>query len=118
MPISIRPNPAPAGSFISPPVGLGCMGFVGEQVAVRQCSDRTWKLLGDLVYQGRRDTFTAPRDFETDFASVPQAFSWLVPRYGRYTRAAILHDCLCTEAAPSASPDMTPTESSDVPCAR
>jgi hypothetical protein len=31
----------------------------------------------------------------TDFASVPRIFTWLLPRYGLYTRAAILHDHLC-----------------------
>ena len=34
----------------------------------------------------------------TDFASVPGLFTWLVPRYGRFTKAAILHDFLCDEA--------------------
>jgi Protein of unknown function (DUF1353) len=33
--------------------------------------------------------------FDTDLASVPRALTWLVPRYGRYTKAAILHDYLC-----------------------
>lgn len=86
------------GTLISVRAGLGRMPFVGDQVAVRQCSDNKWKLLEDLVYEGRRETFTVPKNFETDFASVPQAFTWLVPRYGRYTRAAILHDYLCVES--------------------
>jgi hypothetical protein len=29
---------------------------------------------------------------------VPGLFTWLVPRYGRFTKAAILHDFLCDEA--------------------
>jgi hypothetical protein len=33
--------------------------------------------------------------FETDLASVPRWLTWLVPRYGQYTRAAIVHDFLC-----------------------
>jgi hypothetical protein len=32
----------------------------------------------------------------TDFASVPRVFVWFLPRYGRYTKAAILHDYLCS----------------------
>jgi hypothetical protein len=39
-----------------------------------------------------------PAGFVTDFASVPGLFTWLVPRYGRFTKAAILHDFLCGEA--------------------
>jgi Protein of unknown function (DUF1353) len=39
-----------------------------------------------------------PPNFETDFASVPRVFVWFLPRYGRYTKAAILHDYLCDEA--------------------
>ena len=30
----------------------------------------------------------------TDFASVPRFFVWFIPRYGRYTKAAIIHDHL------------------------
>jgi hypothetical protein len=32
--------------------------------------------------------------FDTDLVSVPNVFSWFVPRAGRYARAAVLHDCL------------------------
>src|SRR4029079_13137851 len=39
-----------------------------------------------------------PDGFRTDFASVPRVFVWLIPKYGRYTKAAILHDYLCDEA--------------------
>jgi hypothetical protein len=37
----------------------------------------------------------------TDFASVPRVFVWFIPRYGRYTKAAILHDYLCGIAVPA-----------------
>jgi hypothetical protein len=33
--------------------------------------------------------------FPTDLASVPRSLTWLVPRYGAYTKAAVLHDYLC-----------------------
>src|SRR4051794_33564779 len=54
-----------------------------------------WQLLEPLTYQGRDEPFVVPAGFETDFASVPRALTWLLPRYGRYTKAAILHDHLC-----------------------
>jgi hypothetical protein len=33
--------------------------------------------------------------FITDLASVPRSLTWLIPRYGMYTKAAVLHDYLC-----------------------
>jgi hypothetical protein len=80
------------------------MPFLTDNVSVRQVDDEHWKLLEDLVYQGNQETFTVPAGFKTDFASVPRLFTWLIPRYGRYTRAAILHDFLC-ETAPVSRAD-------------
>ena len=45
--------------------------------------------------------------FSTDLASVPRSLTWLFPRYGKYTKAAVVHDYLCQNfrSAPSvASP--------------
>lgn len=49
-------------------------------------------MLAPLIYTGKVDTFTAPIGFLTDFATVPHALTWLVPRTGIYNRAAVLHD--------------------------
>ncbi|MGH2709611.1 MAG: DUF1353 domain-containing protein [Actinomycetota bacterium] len=35
--------------------------------------------------------------FDTDLASVPLLLSWYAPRYGLYTKAAIVHDHLCKD---------------------
>ena len=72
------------------------MPFTGD-VVVRELPDADgsrWRLVEPLAYQGRDETFTVAAGFTTDFASVPQALTWLVPRYGRYTKAAIVHDYL------------------------
>ena len=72
------------------------MPFTGD-VVVRELAaaqGSRWRLLEPLSYAGREETFVVPAGFTTDFASVPQALTWLVPRYGRYTKAAILHDYL------------------------
>ena len=53
-----------------------------------------WLLLHDLIYDGARERFTVPSGFRTDFASVPHALTWLVPRTGKHNRAACLHDYL------------------------
>lgn len=71
------------------------MTFVtGSKVLVRQFDDTDWRLEEQVVYAGRTDTFTVPEGTLTDFASVPRVFAWLVPKYGRYTAAAVLHDHL------------------------
>jgi hypothetical protein len=65
-------------------------------LVVRRASDQLWEVLEPIVYHGRRDTFVVPAGFLTDFASVPRVVVWLIPRFGRYTPAAVLHDWLVT----------------------
>lgn len=72
------------------------MPFVSGEVVVRQVDARLWELRESVTYQGRDETFVVPAGFHTDFASIPRLVVWLIPRYGIYTRAAILHDFLCT----------------------
>ena len=74
----------------------------GSQVDVEQVGDTNWKLTRSLEYQGRTDHFVVPAGMLTDFASVPRLFVWFLPRYGRYTKAAILHDYLWRERARTA----------------
>jgi hypothetical protein len=71
-----------------------------------------WKMTVPLTWTG---TFQSQRigitvdaspdtPFATDLASVPRTMTWLFPRYGAYTKAAIVHDYLCqtlSEAARS-----------------
>lgn len=76
------------------------MGFGPRaDVLVRPVDDKNWELRAPLDYQGNEDSFTVPDGMHTDFASVPRVFVWFLPRYGRYTKAAILHDYLWRERA-------------------
>lgn len=75
------------------------MPFDSDSVTVRRRDDDRWTLEHALTYRGRRDTFIVPAGYVTDFASVPRPVVWLIPRFGRYTLAAILHDYLCEELA-------------------
>jgi len=70
------------------------MGFTTELV-VQQLGDFDWKVNKPLRYKGRVDTFVVPTGSETDFASIPKIFQWLLPTSGRYTKPAVLHDYLC-----------------------
>ena len=55
-------------------------------------------LLSELRYTGNDDMFVVPGSALSDFASVPRVFVWFIPAYGKYTKAAILHDHLCRQA--------------------
>lgn len=77
------------------------LGFVppGFTVDVRQVDQKVWSLLKELQYSAAREHFVVPADAPTDFASIPRIFVWFIPTYGKYTKAAILHDDLCRQAA-------------------
>lgn len=74
------------------------MPFLGD-VVVKAHAARHWILERELTYVGKRETFVVPTGMSTDFASVPRPFVWLLPPYGAYTKAAILHDYLCRPEA-------------------
>ena len=73
----------------------------GSTVDVRQVDDQDWETLRALPYHATTEDFEVPVHERTDFASVPRVFVWFIPRYGRYTKAAILHDYLCGIAVPA-----------------
>jgi hypothetical protein len=77
------------------------MGFVPSdaRAEVEELTDKQWTVLAPLEYAGQEDRYTVPVGQTTDFASVPRIFAWFVPSYGRYTKAAILHDYLWRELA-------------------
>lgn len=82
--------------------GKHALGFSpGSTVDVRQVDDQNWKTLRALTYHAKAEEFEVPIHERTDFASVPRVFVWFIPRYGRYTKAAILHDYLCSVAVPA-----------------
>jgi Protein of unknown function (DUF1353) len=81
-----------------PPIAAAITGglhmpFVGELVA-QQVEDFEWKLIEPLSYRDGADIYDVPAGSETDFASVPLPLQWLIPRSGRYTKAAVVHDHL------------------------
>jgi hypothetical protein len=73
--------------------------FEHVKVQVEQEDDVNWKMLNGFDYQGKSEVFSVRPGQCTDFASVPRVFVWLLPRYGRWTKAAVLHDHLWRDLA-------------------
>jgi len=71
--------------------------FEPGSLTVSRVDANTWSLVDELVYRGARQRFVVPAGFRTDFATVPRVVTWLIPRFGAYTLAAILHDWLVSE---------------------
>ena len=57
-----------------------------------------YELVEPLTFEYRVNggglTIKVPKGFETDFASIPRIFWPILPPFGRYTKAAIIHDYL------------------------
>ena len=57
---------------------------------------KTWVIRRPFGYEagsvGSGEDIDVPIGFQTDFASVPRPFWWLLPRWGRYGNAAVIHD--------------------------
>lgn len=70
------------------------MPFMDKDIEVRARGTTHWEVLKAIRYHGREEGFIVHAGFETDFASVPRGLVWLIPKYGRFTAAAILHDFL------------------------
>ena len=59
---------------------------------------RTWVIRSDFGYDvgalGSGDTVDVPIGFRTDFASVPRLLWMVLPPWGKYGNAAVIHDYL------------------------
>jgi len=59
---------------------------------------RHWRLVLKFGYdvgrKGSNDRITVPAGFITDFASSPPPIWWLIPSWGKYGKAAVIHDYL------------------------
>jgi hypothetical protein len=64
------------------------------EVLLRQVDPKQFRLAQPFRYSKGGESFDVPEDDVTDLASVPRFLTWLVPRYGRHTLAALLHDHL------------------------
>jgi hypothetical protein len=72
--------------------------FTDELLVSPLPDGRTWVIRRDFGYdigeEGSGDTIDVPIGFKTDFASVPRILWSLIPRWGKYGNAAVVHDFL------------------------
>lgn len=79
-------------------------GFAPRSLTVRETGPSTpfiWRVNGGLTYtDAQASPHAAEAGFETDLGSVPLITTWLFPRSGLYTKAAVVHDKLCRPDSP------------------
>lgn len=71
------------------------MAFLDHLILKEPASGKgEWTLVRQLRYAGREQQFAVPPNFKTDGASVPRVMWHLLPPFGRYLKAAVIHDYL------------------------
>ena len=72
--------------------------FTRPLIVSPQPNCKAWTLIEpfcyDVGFEGSRETINVPAGFITDFASVPRIFWAIIPQWGKYGNAAVLHDFL------------------------
>jgi len=72
--------------------------FITPLIVTPMPDGRRWKLWKEFTYHiGSRwsqNKVTVPAGFITDFASIPWVFWTILPSWGRYGKAAVIHDWL------------------------
>lgn len=63
---------------------------------LRPHGDRFWQINEVTFFGSRGESWKVPPGV-TDFASVPRIAVWLIPKFGKWTTAALLHDWFCRE---------------------
>lgn len=76
-------------------LAAGC-GTIPPETVTPFVDYEDWYLVRDLTYPilDSDSEITVPAGFVTDYASVPHALCLLLPKDGRYSRPAIIHDFL------------------------
>jgi len=90
---------ATQGQFFDPTTGAEA------NISLRREAPKKFRLLRDFGY--RDPAFSEPfivpaslNEFETDLASVPWIFAWVVPGLGTHLPAVLLHDALVVDDEP------------------
>lgn len=73
------------------------MDVFDSRLLIEEDGPGYWRVARVLTYKGNTDTFVIPVGFRTDLASVPRIFWVVLPPFGAYQRAAVIHDFLCRQ---------------------
>lgn len=63
-------------------------------ISYTQVGSRSFRVDKQVEMLGKSQVFVVAVGFLTDLASVPKLLWWLYPPFGRYTKAAVVHDML------------------------
>ena len=68
-----------------------CLEYLGTHDGVQR-----FRTTRQIVYPICQNcNIVVPAGFPTDLASIPKGLRWLVPKFGPWDEAAVLHDYLC-----------------------
>ncbi|MBS4707336.1 DUF1353 domain-containing protein [Aeromonas caviae] len=70
------------------------MNNIYTQPILQPVDDLNWELHEEYYVLSEHMSFTIPKGFKTDLASVPKAIWNIYPPFGLYTGAAVAHDYL------------------------
>lgn len=77
------------------------MSSFTKPLQVEAVEENRWKLLEEFDYFiGTEDSdeyVAVPVGYVTDFATIPQIFWSIIPPWGKYGKASVIHDFLCTD---------------------
>jgi hypothetical protein len=54
----------------------------------------SWELAEDFIQNLDNETIKVPKSFKTNLASVPRLFWSIIPPFGKYSQASVIHDYL------------------------
>lgn len=73
--------------------------FTSELIVSPLDSGKHWRLEEEFSYHVGEypsdDIVTVPKGHITDFASIPRLFWRILPPWGKYGKASVIHDYLC-----------------------
>lgn len=77
------------------------MSSFTKPLRVEAVDDTDWKIIEEFDYYiGAVDSnayVSVPAGYITDFASIPRVFWSILPPWGPYGKAAVIHDFLCSD---------------------
>jgi hypothetical protein len=90
----LQPEPPGAHGRIGDDVVLTHIVLVEPEETKEPGNPNDWTLHRDLIYRAHDEVIVVKATSTTDFASTPQPLQWLIPKTGRYTKPAVMHDFL------------------------